>query len=94
MDEQLIREILMKLTAIEEQIKEVITLKPKVEKVILEINDLKNKTEKLEEDIKIKQVQIDGLKEKNDYLRKTFIGALITISTGLIVALLKSFIGI
>lgn len=58
-----------------------------------DINDIKLKLNTLENKTVQQQKEIDEQKTKTESARKTAIGALITIGTGIAVAVIKMFIG-
>lgn len=74
------------ITAVNDIKNNLMTTKDDVRAMELEIHDLKNVSNQ-------QQKEIDEQKSKTESARKTAIGALITIGTGVAVAVIKMFLG-
>lgn len=94
MDNDLLLKILERIAAIEkvqysieEKLTELIPLKEDVSKIKLEVNTIENKMNQHEK-------ELEELKENTKWLRRLVISGFVTITTGIIIALIKGSLGI
>lgn len=87
MDNDLLMKILERLSAIESKLESLIPLKDDVSKNKLDINSLNL-------EIKQHEKELDEIKENAKWLKRLVISGFVTIGTGLIVAIIKSLLGV
>lgn len=94
MDNELLTKILDRISAIEKvqysidaKLADLVPLKKDVSKLKLDVNTLENRLAQHEK-------ELAELKESNKWLRRLFVSSIITMVTGILVAVLKGFIGV
>lgn len=94
MDNELLVKILERIATIEQiqhsindKLAEIVPLKKDVSKLKLDVNTLENRLAQHEK-------ELAELKESNKWLRRLFVSSIITMVTGILVAVLKGFIGV
>ena len=86
LDEQLLAEVVQRLTRIEVKLEEIIDVKKDVENLKGEVIELRAKDMAQEK-------EIIELKDSNKWITRAVIGAVITAAVGLLFAVAKAFLG-